>query len=113
MRLQLGFGLARVSALCWLVAALVALALTGCGDGGDGGGEGCDGCSDDEVCVAYLGDDPADDREECAAIPGDCGGSASCGDNACVSALYDLCESGWISVGCAETGGTIVSCNPS
>ncbi len=95
------------------VAVMGAVALAGCGDDEGGGGEGCDACAGDEVCVAYLGDDPADDREECEAIPGDCGGSASCGDNSCVSALYGLCESGWTGVGCADTGETIVSCNPS
>jgi hypothetical protein len=94
----------------WILAVCVA-----CGDSGGGDGTtaaGCDACGDDEVCVSYLGGD--DDHDECAAIPADCGGTASC-DDTCRGALYDLCdETGWYGVGCSDTiAPVIVSCNPS
>jgi hypothetical protein len=98
------------------VMAFLACLPVGCGGGSDGGGgspaaTGCDACASGEVCVSQLGGE--EDTERCAPIPAACGEAASCADNTCVGALYDLCEAGWIGVGCSDTSPpTIVSCNP-
>ena len=91
--------------------ALVALLAAACGEGeGDTGG-GTDGCKETEVEVSYIGG--TDERTECQPIPSECGGAASCSDQACQSALYGLCESPYLGVGCSDTTApTIVSCNP-
>lgn len=76
--------------------------------------EGCEACAADEVCVAHLGDEESTSR--CEALPADCGGVGSCDAQACISAMYDLCDEGWIGVGCSpsafEDQAVILSCNP-
>jgi hypothetical protein len=99
-----------------LLTTTPALIVACGGDGSSGqssGGdeEGCNACGSDEVCVANLSEGKETDR--CVAIPSACGGTASCADSACIGALYDLCEMGWIGVGCSDTAPpTLVSCNP-
>ena len=61
--------------------------LLGC-DGGDDDPAptptGCDACTEEQVCVSHLGS----------------------------GALYDLCDEGWLGVGCSDTlAPVIVSCN--
>ena len=91
--------------------ALLSLLAVGCGGGDDDGG-GTGGCGDDQVEVAYLGGDD-DGRTECAAIPAECGATASCESDECRGALYGLCESPYIGAACSDTfPPTIVSCNP-
>ena len=88
-----------------LAAVLVALVLAGCGSGG-----GEDECKADQVEVTYLG--TANDRTECQAIPGVCGGTAACDVQACIAAMYDLCQSPAFGVACSDTfAPTIISCN--
>ena len=90
--------------LLTLLAALGCLALAGCGSTSD------DGCTDDEVRVSYLGTD--NDRTECAPIPSACGTTADCTAEACIAAMYDLCESPAFGVACSDTfAPTIISCN--
>lgn len=97
----------RFAALCLLLA---------CADKDDGAAaaEGCAACSAAEVCVAQLGEDETTER--CAPLPAVCGDAVSCADSPCVGALYDLCDDGWIGVGCSEAAladdAPIVSCNP-
>ncbi len=95
---------------------LAVLAL-GCGDeagGGGGSAQGCDACASGEVCVAYLGAEDEEEREECAAAPAACGATPTCEVDACRGALYGLCDEEWIGVGCSDTfPPPIVSCNPS
>lgn len=83
-------------------------------DDGESSAEGCAGCGPTEVCVAHLGE--AETTERCEALPAECGEAVSCLDNPCVGALYDLCDEGWIGVGCSEGAleddAAIVSCNP-
>lgn len=100
-----------------LLAPLACL-LFACGsDTGSGGTTGgdidtCNSCAATEVCVANATKEGSTDR--CVAIPAACGTTASCADQACISALYDLCEMGWIGVACSDTHPpTILSCNVS
>ncbi len=80
-------------------------------DDDDAAAEGCDACGDGEVCMAYMGGE--EDYEACDVIPADCGGEAACSDQDCISALYALCDEGWVGVGCSDTfPPTLVSCNP-
>jgi len=83
-----------VLAICFLVAAC----------GGD------DECSEDQLEVVYLG--TSNDRTECKPIPTECGGTGDCAEQACISAMYALCESPAFGVGCSDTfPPTIISCN--
>ncbi len=83
-----------------------ALATTGCGSSSS------DGCAEDEVEVAYLGG-ARDGDTLCAPRPAACGNPASCSDMPCISAMYDLCDSPYIGVGCSDTfAPPIISCNP-
>jgi hypothetical protein len=87
----------------WRLA--VAVALCACSSGsGD--------CAEDEVEVTYLGG-PRDDETVCAPRPATCENPASCGDQDCIAAMYDLCDSPYIGVGCSDTfAPPIISCNP-
>jgi len=86
------------------VACLLVLAT--CGDSGSGS------CSSSQVEVAYFGGG-SDGKTECKPIPAACGSTAACANQACISALYGLCASPYIGVGCSDTQPpTIVSCNP-
>ena len=77
-----------------------------------GGDSGSSSCTTAQVEVKYFGGS-ADGKTECQPVPGACGGSASCAASACISALYNLCASPYIGVGCSDTfPPTIVSCNP-
>lgn len=88
-----------------IVLALV-LALAACGDSGSSS------CSKTQVEVDYLGGG-SDGKKQCEPIPASCGSTASCADQACIAALYSLCQSPYIGVGCSDTfPPTIVSCNP-
>ncbi len=88
-----------------LVVALAALALAACSSSEDDGG-----CADDEVQLSYLGTD--NDRTECAPIPNACGATADCAPQACIAAMYDLCEAPAFGVACSDTfAPTIISCN--
>ena len=67
-------------------------------------------CEETEVIVAYVGTD--DEHEECMAEPMACEIDDPCFDNACLGALYALCEDGTLGSACADFGGAlVVSCN--
>ena len=67
-------------------------------------------CEDGEVIVSYVGTE--NDRDECSDTPAACDVDDPCFDDACVSALYGLCEEGTLGSACAEIGGPVtVSCN--
>ena len=67
-------------------------------------------CEDGEVIVSYVGTD--DDRDECSDTPEPCDVEDPCFEDACVEALYALCEEGTLGSACAELGGPVtVSCN--
>ena len=89
------------------VAALCAVLAAACGDDE---GESCGG---GEVSVTWHQGD-LDGQRECAAIPDECGGTASCDDEDCQSALYRLCSDGvYLGGACADSSSpTIVSCYP-
>ena len=71
---------------------------------------GSDECGTDEVEVTYLG--TSNDRVECHPIPSECNGLGECEVNACISAMFGLCESPAFGVGCSDTfAPTIISCN--
>ena len=99
----------------WFVLALFAV---GCGGkDGDGGGtaEGCDSCAENgEACTVYADGDIDDWTESCAAMPAECTGDDPCGITECVSALYGLCDAGYIgqSNSCAPGGFVSVTCSP-
>jgi hypothetical protein len=80
----------------------------------EAGAEGCEACATDEVCVAHLSDEETTER--CEPLPADCGGVGSCDDQPCIGAIYDLCDEGWIGVGCSPSAfddqAVILSCNP-
>lgn len=85
-----------------LVASLV---MVGCGAKDDDTGSSasrCEGCGSAEGCVAYLGGD--DPRETWIAVEAACVDSRS---DECRGELYDLCEEGWIGVGCSEPVGDL------
>ena len=88
--------------------AAVILLMAACGSGE--GDNGDDACGEDEVQVSYLG--TSNDRMECAPIPTQCGGTASCADQDCIAAMYALCEAPAVGVGCSDTfPPVIISCN--
>ena len=90
-----------IASLAAVILACAFLAACGSGD---------DDCSEDEVQVSYLG--TANDRTECSPIPAACGEVADCDVTACISAMYGLCQSPAIGVGCSDTfPPTIISCN--
>ncbi len=71
-----------------------------------------DECSEDQVEVDYLGG-ARDNEVTCKPTPMSCGATASCADNACIAAMYALCESPYIGVACSDTfAPPIISCNP-
>lgn len=85
---------------------LVAIAIAGCG------GSNAAGCKKTEVEVDYLGGS-RDGDTLCKPIPAACGTTASCVDQACISAMYGLCDAPYIGVGCSDTfAPPIISCNP-
>ena len=89
---------------------VIAAACNTSGTAGSGGGSGS--CTSKQVQVVYL-KGTMDGKKQCASIPAACGATASCSDQACISALYGLCASPYIGVGCSDTAPpTIVSCNP-
>jgi hypothetical protein len=89
-----------------ILCGVALLGLAACG------GSNSTSCSTTQVEVAYLGGG-SDGKSECKPIPAACGSTASCSDMACISALYGLCASPYIGVGCSDTAPpTIVSCNP-
>jgi hypothetical protein len=93
--------------MCKLACMLAALAMTlaACSDSSKG-------CSSSQVQVEYLGGG-SDGKMTCAAIPSACGGTASCAAQPCIAAMYGLCASPYIGVGCSDTAPpTIISCNP-
>ncbi len=76
------------------------------------GGGSSDGCPEDQVEVVYLGGD-RDDETVCEPRPAACGNPASCGETACIAAMYDLCDAPYIGVACSDTfAPPIISCNP-
>jgi hypothetical protein len=86
----------------WLV---LSIALFGCGSSNDS-------CGDNEVEVDYFRG-PEDGKKTCAPIPAACGATASCSVQACEGAMYGLCDTGYLGVGCSDTfPPTIISCNP-
>lgn len=87
---------------CLLVLLLASSGLVACG--------GSDECGEDEVEVTYLG--TSNDRTVCEPIPAACNGTAMCIDDTCRAAMYGLCESPAVGVGCSDTfAPTIISCN--
>jgi hypothetical protein len=87
----------------WRVLPIAAVLAAGCGSGD---------CDEDEVQVVYLGG-ARDDEVTCKAKPAACGATASCGEQACIAAMYGLCESPYLGVACSDTfPPTIISCNP-
>jgi hypothetical protein len=93
----------RIRILGSIAAALLVAGASGCG------GDSVD-CSEDQVEVAYLG--TSNDRVECHPIPAVCGGTAACAVQDCIAAMYGLCQSPAIGVGCSDTfPPTIISCN--
>jgi hypothetical protein len=87
-------------------ALAFAVAIAGCG------GDSSSNCDSTKVEVKYFGG-ANDGKTECKGIPAPCGATASCAVQACISALYGLCASPYIGVGCSDTfPPTIVSCNP-
>ncbi len=94
-----------------LIPLIFLIACAG-GGGGGGGGGSCDNCTSGEVCVGNYDVKTDAAEERCEAAPAACD-PLSCDDNACRGALYDLCEDGWIGVGCSPYDPVvIVSCNP-
>ena len=90
------------------------IGLISCDGGGGGGGDGgsCDACVSGEVCVGNYDVKTDAEDERCEPAPDACA-PLSCDDNACRGALYDLCEAGWVGVGCSPYDPVvIVSCNP-
>ena len=109
-------GLRRAGGLAISLAfpLAVTVAGAGCAGGGGGGDEGgsCDNCTSGEVCVGNYDVKTDAAEERCEPAPADCD-PLSCDDNTCRGALYDLCEDGWIGVGCSPYDPVvIVSCNP-
>jgi hypothetical protein len=85
------------------LAVVFVLGAIGCG--------GSDECSSDEVEVAYLGG-ARDGETVCAPIPTACGAAADCTAQACIAAMYGLCESPYLGVACSDSfPPVIISCN--
>jgi hypothetical protein len=88
------------------IVIVIAIVATGCG------GSSTSGCKADEVEVDYLGG-PRDNEVVCKPRPGTCDNPASCADNDCIAAMYGLCDSPYLGVGCSDTfAPPIISCNP-
>jgi hypothetical protein len=95
---------------------MLSACFLGAGDDDDddesGSSETCDDCSADQVCVGNYDFDAEIEEERCEGIPAACGDVVDCSVTECAAALYDLCESGWIGVGCSDTyPPAVVSCN--
>ncbi len=92
-----------------LLGLLLASAWTiGCGDSGTGEttGDECTG-----VLVENIGG--SSPGSECHPTPSECEGQSLCGDDQpCEAALYGLCESPYIGVGCSPAADyALISCN--
>lgn len=90
--------------MTWLGLVVLAALAGGCGSS--------DSCDDGEVQVVYLGG-ARDEEVVCKPKPAACGATAACGEQACIAAMYGLCESPYVGVACSDTfPPTIISCNP-
>jgi hypothetical protein len=93
--------------------ALVAMACDEDGSQDDSSGPNMSECEGEEVVVSHFGPGGVDDVvDECVPIPEACEDGADCADDACIEALYGLCESPSVGAGCSSVGDdTFVSCN--
>lgn len=62
----------------------------------------CKKCDDSEICVDHLLVDDSSDHGTCVSLPEACPDAADCADNACVLALYDMCDAGFIGSMCDD-----------
>ncbi len=100
------------------MAALLASMSPACDDDesqDESGGSGpfMTGCAEDEVVVSYFGPEEGSEPEDvCEPTPSACAGTDDlCGDDACIEALYALCEAPSIGSGCASIDSSVfVSC---
>ena len=100
------------------VTAVLALMSPACDedesqDASDGTGTFMTNCEDDEVVVTYFG--PQEDSEPedvCAPTPSECAPTGElCGDDACIEALYALCDAPSLGSGCSSIDTSVfVSC---
>ncbi len=100
------------------VAAVLALMSPACDeddsqDASGGTGTFMTGCEDDEVVVSYFGPEADSEPEDvCEPTPAACTTTDElCGDDACIEALYALCETPSLGSGCASIDASVfVSC---